>query len=160
MEPMRIRPIHGLLLVLFAFGALYGADWLFEGGLRQSSFERVAPGTDGQVKIDLGSLQNGQVRFFRFLNTSNQEVKFFVGRDVHGVVQVGFDANEVCAKRKRGYRADGEWMVCRTCDKSFRLAETNSNPGGCAPVALVHRVVGTELLLAESDILAGWRLFS
>lgn len=156
---MRIRPLHAFLLVLLAFEALYGADWLFEGGMRRSDYERVAPGADGQVAIDVSAIGNGQVRFFRFLNTSNQEVKFFVGRDVSGAVQVGFDASEVCAKRKRGFRADGEWMVCRTCDKAFRLSETNANPGGCAPVALAHRVVGTQLLLAESDILAGWRLF-
>lgn len=156
---MRIRPVHAVLLVLLAFGALYGADWLFEGGLRRSDYERVAPGADGLLAIDVSAMGNGQVRFFRFLNTSNQEVKFFVGRDVGGIVQVGFDASEVCAKRKRGFRADGEWMVCRTCDKSFRLSETNSNPGGCAPVALAHRLVGTQLVLAESDILAGWRLF-
>ncbi len=157
---MRIRPFHAALVVLFAFGALYGADWLFEGGLRQSDFERVSPGPDGQVTIDVASLPNGGVRFFRFLNTGNQEVKFFVGRDVSGVLQVGFDANEQCAKRGRGYRADGEWLVCRTCDKSFRLSETNANHGGCSPVALAHRLVGTQLVLAESDILAGWRLFS
>ncbi len=157
---MRIRPVHGLLLVLLAFGALYGADWLFEGGLRQSNFERVMPGPGGQVAIDVSALQNGDVKFYRFLNTSNQEVKFFIGRDVQGVVQVGFDASEVCAKRKRGFKHDGEWMTCRTCDKAFRLAETNANPGGCAPVALPHRVEGTQLLIAESDILTGWRLFT
>lgn len=157
---MRIRPLHALLFVLLAFGALYGADWLFEGGLRQSNFERVSPGADGQVAIDVAALKDGEVHFYRFLNRANQEVKFFVGRDVQGVVQVGFDASEVCAKRKRGFKADGEWMVCRTCDKSFRLSETNSNPGGCAPLAMAHRLVGSQLILAESDILAGWRLFN
>jgi uncharacterized membrane protein len=157
---MRIRPYHALLFVLVAFGALFGADWLFEGGIRQSDFERVTPGSDGQVTIDVAALKNGDVRFYRFLNRANQEVKFFVGRDLQGVVQVGFDASEVCAKRKRGFKHDGEWMVCRTCDKAFRVAETNSNPGGCAPVALAHRLSGSQLILAESDILAGWRLFS
>lgn len=157
---MRIRPIHALILIFITFGAIYGADWLIEGGLRQSSYERVAPDADGRVIVEVSGLAQGNVRFFRFLNTSNQEVKFFVGRDVQGAVQVGFDANEPCAKRKRGYRADGEWMVCRTCDKSFRLAEVNANRGGCAPVALAHRLDGTRLILAETDILAGWRLFN
>lgn len=157
---MRIRPLHALLLVFVAFGAIYGADWVIDGGFRQSSFERVTPGPDGEVEIDIGGLGNGQVRFFRFLNAANQEVKFFVGRDTAGVVQVAFDANESCAKRKRGYRADGEWMVCRTCDKAFRLTETNANHGGCSPVALPHRLAGNRLRLTEGEILAGWRLFN
>src|SRR4028119_2393362 len=81
------------------------------------------------------------------------------GRDRAGHVQVAFDANEPCAKAKRGFRAEGEWLVCNKCDKSFRLAEVNAGGGGCKPVPLEHRVSGDELVIAEADILAGWRLF-
>jgi uncharacterized membrane protein len=72
---------------------------------------------------------------------------------------VGFDANEICFKRKRGYQHDDDWLVCRVCDKSFRLSEVNSGAGGCAPVPLRHQVEGDQVVLAEADILEGWRLF-
>jgi Predicted membrane protein len=49
--------------------------------------------------------------------------------------------------------------VCNKCDKSFRLAEVNAGGGGCKPVPLEHRVSGDELVIAEADILEGWRLF-
>jgi uncharacterized membrane protein len=74
-------------------------------------------------------------------------------------LQVAFDANESCAKTKRGYRHEGEWLVCNKCDKSFRLAEVNAGGGGCNPVPLAHAVEGEELVIAEADILGGWRLF-
>ena len=155
----RFKPIHGALLVLVFVGIILVAEMALEGRLGGSGFERVSPGRDGSVRIEVADLEPQEVRFYRFLNSGNQEVKFFVGRDAAGHVQVAFDANEACAKTKRGYRHEGEWLVCNKCDKSFRLAEVNAGGGGCKPVPLAHRLQGEELLLAEADILQGWRFF-
>ena len=155
----RFKPIHGVFVVLVFVAAILVGELALEGRFGRSGFERVSPGSDGTVRIDVSDLSPQEVRFFRFLNSGNQEVKFFVGRDAAGQVQVGFDANEPCAKAKRGYRAEGEWLVCNKCDKSFRLAEVNAGGGGCKPVPLEHRVDGDDLVIAEADILKGWRLF-
>ena len=155
----RFRPIHGIFVVPLFMGAILVADYALEGRLGQAGYERVAPERDGTVAIDLAGLEPRQVRFYRFLNTSNQEVKFFVGRDAEGHLQVAFDANEVCAKGKRGYRSEGDWVVCNKCDKAFRLAEVNAGGGGCKPVPIAFREADDQLVLAESEILKGWRLF-
>lgn len=159
MRGMRLRPWHALVVVAVAIAGLIVAEYYFEGGSRRSSYTRVSPGADGSIAVELADLKAGDVRFYQFLNAANQEVDFFVGRDKDGTVEVAYDASEVCAKRRRGFRHDGEWMVCNTCDKAFRLTEVNANPGGCAPVALKHRVEGSRLLLTQDDVLAGWRLF-
>ncbi|HSN87206.1 MAG TPA: Fe-S-containing protein [Thermoanaerobaculia bacterium] len=156
---MRFKPIHGILVVLAFVGAVVAAELAVEGRLGQGSRERVSPDRDGLVRIAAEGLAPRQVRFFRFLNPSNQEVPFFVGRDDAGHLQVAFDANEPCAKAKRGYRHEGEWVVCNKCDKAFRLSEVNEGRGGCYPVPLKFREEGGELILAEADILTGWRLF-
>lgn len=157
----RFKPLHGVFLVLVFVAAILAGDLALEGRLGASGFERVAPGQDGNVRISLAQLQPLDVRFFRFLNPGNQEVKFFVGRDAGGHVQVAFDANELCAKTKRGYKHDDgdEWLVCKKCDKSFRLSEVNKGGGGCNPVPVRHQVRGDELVIAEADILQGWRYF-
>lgn len=154
----RFRPIHGVLVVLVFIAAVLGADYLLEGRL-SGGLERVGPGPDGNVRVSLAGLEPQQVRFYQFLNAGNQEVRFFVGRDAAGDVQVGFDANEICFKTKRGYRHEGEWLVCNKCDKSFRLAAVNAGGGGCNPIPLRHQVQGEEVLIAEADVLGGWRLF-
>ncbi|HEX3126290.1 MAG TPA: Fe-S-containing protein [Thermoanaerobaculia bacterium] len=153
----RFKPIHGVFVVLVFVAAILGADYVLEG--RRSGFERVSPGRDGQVRISLAGLGPQEVRFFQFLNAGNQEVHFLVGRDAAGNVQVAFDANETCAKTKRGFRHEGEWLVCNKCEKSFRLADANRGGGGCNPVPLRHRVEGGEVVIAENDVLGGWRLF-
>lgn len=156
---MRFKPVHGVLVVLAFVGAVVAAELAVEGRLGAGARERVAPGRDGLVRIAVEEIAPRQVRFYRFLNPSNQEVLFFVGRDDSGHLQVAFDANEPCAKAKRGYRHEGEWVVCNKCDKAFRLSEVNEGRGGCYPVPLKFKEETGELILAEADILTGWRLF-
>ncbi|HEY3570348.1 MAG TPA: Fe-S-containing protein [Thermoanaerobaculia bacterium] len=154
----RFKPVHGVLIVLAVLGVIWGAEVALEGRLNSSGFQKVSPDR-GQVRINVADLKPQEVRFFQFLNAGNQEVHFFVGRDRGGQLQVAFDANEQCAKFKRGYRHEGEWMVCNKCDKAFRLTGINSGGEGCSPIPVQHQVAGSELVLAESDILRGWRLF-
>lgn len=155
----RFKPIHGILVVLVFLGIILVADLALEGRLGGSRYERVSPDREGMVRVDVADLQPLEVRYFRFLNTGNQEVKFFVGRDGTGELQVAFDASESHARVGRGFRHEVEWMVDNKCDTAVRLAEVNAGGGGCRPVPLAHRVRGDELLLAETDILQGWRYF-
>lgn len=155
-----MRPIHAFILVLLFGGLVWAADFAIDGGFsRDSLHERVTPGRDGTVRIEVGDLAPNAVRFYRFLNAGNQEVKFFIGRDTGGHIQVAFDANEVCYKLQRGYTANDGWMTCNKCDKSFELTGINAGGGGCKPVPLVHRVEGETVVLNENDILTGWRYF-
>ncbi|HYU33185.1 MAG TPA: Fe-S-containing protein [Thermoanaerobaculia bacterium] len=155
----RFKPVHGIVLVLLFVGVVLLAELAFEGKLASSQMQRVSPDRNGMVRISLAGLQPLQVRFYQFLNAGNQEVHFLVGRDPAGHVAVAFDASEDCAKNKRGFRPEGEWLVCNKCDKAFRLAEVNAGGGGCKPVPLEHQVDGDEVVIAEADILKGWRLF-
>jgi uncharacterized membrane protein len=155
----RFRPIHGILIVALFVAAVLLGELALEGRLGGSGYQLVTPDREGAVRISLADLKPADVHFYRFLNRGNQEVKFFVGRDAAGQVQVAFDADETCAKFKRGFRHEGEWVVCNKCDKSFRLSTVNEGGGGCKPAPLAYRVEGRELRLAENEILQGWRYF-
>lgn len=159
-EPMgSFRPIHGIFIVVLVLAGVLFADYALDGGARRAGQERVQPGPDGLVRIDVSSLESPMVRYFHFINAGNQEVEFFVSRDRSGELQVAFDANEVCYKKRRGYRAEGDWVVCNACDKAFRIAEINDGGGGCKPVPLEFQVTGNQLLLREDAVLRGWRYF-
>ncbi len=156
---MSFRPWHGIVIVLLASAGLLVGQYAAEGGFSRSRYERVAPQKDGLVHLDASGIGPEQVRFFQFLNTGNQEVFFFVGRDAGGTIHVAYDANEICFKSMRGYRHEGAFVTCNKCDKSFRIDSVNSGGGGCTPIPLAHRLAGNELLITESDVLAGWRYF-
>ena len=152
----RFKPIHGLLLVpLFVVGV-----FLLAGGFGLSRHDRVSPDREGEVRIPVSDLEPSEVRFYRFLNRGNQEVKFLVGRDHTGTIQVGFDASETHARVGRGFRHEGDWLVDNKCDTASRLENVNQGGGGCRPVPLEHHLEGQELVLREADILKGWRLFN
>ena len=155
----KLRPIYAAAIVLL-FGALVAlADYALDGGFRQAGYQRVAPDKSGRLALDVSQLSVGQANFYRFLNYGNQEVKFFLARDLHGEIHAAFDANEICYKTKRGYRHEGEWVVCNKCDKAFRVVGVNEGGGGCKPVPLKHQVAGDQVILQERDVLAGWRFF-
>lgn len=153
----RFRPIHGVLLVVALMAAVLGAEMLLSKN--RNRYQRVAPDPQGRVVIEVGDLDALEVRHFRFLNAGNQEVKFFVGRDESGALQVAFDASENDFKLKRGFRADGAWIVNNKCETSIRLSEVNRQPSGCSPVPLPFRTEGDRLVLTENDVLGGWRYF-
>jgi|CXWL01.1.fsa_nt_gi uncharacterized membrane protein len=152
----RMRPLYGFLLV----PVLVVGIFLAAGGFRFGEFTRVGPDPDGQVRVAAADLGPNEVHFYRFLNRGSQEVKFFVGKDAGGTLQVGFDASESHAKVGRGFRHQGEWMIDGKCETASRLAEVNQGGGGCRPVPLAHRLEGQTVVIAESDILKGWRLFN
>jgi len=156
---MRLRPVHAVLVVAIVIAGVLGAQYFLDGGAARASYIQVRPDAQGSVEIPVKDLTPGNVRFYRFLNRANQEIDFFIGRDAGGTVQAGFDASEVCMKKRRGFRHEGEWMVCNFCDKAFHLKDVNADGGGCAPAALKHRVEGDRVLLTENDLLTGWRLF-
>ena len=93
------------------------------------------------------------------LGTLQGEDQCGPGGTEHGLApqtERGVGAGEV----GRGFRHEGEWLVDNKCDTASRLSQVNEGGGGCRPVPLRHRLDGSQLVLAESDILQGWRLFS
>ncbi len=155
---MKLTPKTGTFLVLGFLGLFLGLELAADSWFGKAKLELVKP-IDGVVKIDLRDFAPLEVRFYRFLNAGNQEIEFLVGRDEQGVVQVGFNTSENHYKTRRGFSAQGEWIIDNKCETSTRLSGVNESSGVCRPIALKHEVVGDELILQEPDILAGWRYF-
>ena len=155
----RFRPLHAMALVALFVAAVVAADYALEGGFGRSGYTRVGPDEDGRVVLDVSEIAPGDVRFYRFLNYGNQEVRFLVGRDGEGELQVGFDASETHSKLGRGFRHEGDWLVDNKCDSAVRLESVNEGGRGCRPVPLPHTVEGDRLVLTEANILRGWRYF-
>lgn len=153
----RFRPAHALALVLVVLAGVLGAERLLSGGANR--FTRVSPDAQGAVTLAVGDLAPLEARFYRFLNSGNQEVRFFVGRDEAGALFAAFDASDNDFKMNRGFRAHDGWMVNNKCESSFRMREINSHPSGCAPVPVRFRAAGDQVVLAEDDLLTGWRYF-
>jgi len=153
----RFRPLHAVLLVVLFLAAVLGADRLFSGN--SNRFTRVRPDARGVVRIPVGELGVEEARFYRFLNSGNQEVRFLVGRDAGGALFAAFDAADSDFKMNRGFSAEDGWVVNNKCESSFRMGEVMSHPSACAPVPIRFLAEGDDIVFAESDLLVGWRYF-
>jgi uncharacterized membrane protein len=115
----------------------------------------TSAGSGTDVAVPLADLADGSARFYRFTTTAGTEVRFFVMRSSDGVVRAAFDSCDVCYREKKGYRQDGDAMVCVNCNQRFRSTDINEVRGGCNPAPLDRTVRDGQVLLSAAALNAG-----
>ncbi len=139
-----------LLVTLFSLSS-------FAGWSLFSQYETVQV-KDGEVKIDLADIDDGEAHYYVY-KKNNREIKFFVIKSPDGIMRAAFDACDVCYPEKKGYSQDGDYMVCNNCGQRFHSNRVNVVKGGCNPAPLTRQVVGKQLVIKEQDIAPGSRYF-
>jgi len=88
-------------------------------------------------------------------------IRFFAVKASDGTIKTGFDSCDVCYASNKGYRQEGDYMICNNCGNRYPiigLGTENKNPGGCWPGYLPSAIDGDNLVIKESDLQAGaWR---
>lgn len=145
---------------VFASGAILAiaiavvAGWFIFGEQVADGPEIVTAAQDGQIRLAASDFSDGKARFYRFQGKSGP-VDFFVVQSKDGVIRSAFDTCDVCYKALKGYRQEGDEMVCNNCDQKFRTDMINVVKGGCNPAPLKRQQAGDTLVIAASDIETG-----
>ncbi len=133
--------------------------FLLIAGCKNKITGNTVSDTDDYIKILLSDLSN-TAKFYSF-NYNVVDIKYFVVLDSNGKPKTAFDACDVCYANKKGYRQQGNYMVCNNCGKTFsidNLGTENKNPGGCWPGYLPNTIDGNNLIIKKSDLKKGvWR---
>ena len=140
----------GLLGVLIAAAV---AGWFFLGQGTTGGIAAVKA-VNGLVNLKVADVDDGQAHYFKFA-TDKGDISFFVVKSVDGVMRAAFDACDVCYREKKGYRQEGDFMICNNCGQQFRTDLVNEVKGGCNPAPLTRRIDGGRLAIAQADILKG-----
>jgi hypothetical protein len=84
-------------------------------------------------------------------------IRYFAVLDDLGEPHVAFDACDSCYPADKGYRQEGDLMVCNNCGNSYGIEDlgTQNRGGGCWPGFLPFTETDTELLILVSDLEAG-----
>ncbi len=144
----KIIGILGVVVVAAAVAGWFLLGQGVSGGIASVQAE------NGIVNLKVSDVDDGQAHYFTFA-TDRGDIKFFVVKSVDGVMRAAFDACDVCYKEKKGYRQEGDFMICNNCDQQFRTDLVNEVKGGCNPAPLARRVNGGHLTIAQADILKG-----
>jgi uncharacterized membrane protein len=110
------------------------------------------------VRIPLAALDSGKVLFLS-LKADGPELHYFALKSTDGAYRAALDACDVCFRATKGYRQDGDTVVCRNCNQPFPCNKIGETKGGCNPHGLPHRIDGKFLVILKADILAGKRYF-
>jgi hypothetical protein len=131
------------------------AFFIFGGG--SSGFTAVRAEA-GMVRIPVAEVNDGYAHYYTY-DDRGRDVNFFVLRSSDGVIRAAFDACDVCFQEKKGYRQEGDIMVCNNCGQRFPSVQINVLKGGCNPAPLDRAVQGDYLVMKASDIQQGGYYF-
>ena len=116
------------------------------------------PIRDGAVRLPVSTFDDGQARWYTYPG-QGKDIQFFVLKSSDGVIRAAFNACDVCYLSKKGYRQEGDEMVCNNCGQRFPSKLINEVRGGCNPSPLERTIEGDELVIQVDDILAGANYF-
>jgi uncharacterized membrane protein len=111
------------------------------------------------IRIPLADLNSGKAKFFDYTLPDNRRVRFFAIKSTDGAYRAAMDACDTCFHAKRGYRQEGEEMVCNNCGLKFHSNLINEVSGGCNPVGLPRAIEGDQLVIKMSELESRGRYF-
>jgi hypothetical protein len=127
------------------------------GGGGSSSFAVVTP-VGEEVRIPLAEINDGRAHFYTFKGKGSgrdKDINFFILKSSDGVIRAAFDSCDVCYQERKGYRQEGDRMVCNNCGQQFPSVKINELRGGCNPAPLERAIEGDYLVVKVSDIGVG-----
>ena len=115
--------------------------------------------TDGRVTLPAADLADGKARHY-VLNQGGTDIRFFLVKSPDGRIRAAFDACDVCYPENKGYKQDGEAMVCVNCGRRFHTSKVGEVHGGCNPAPLAVTVSGADVVIGLADLAAGTGYFT
>jgi uncharacterized membrane protein len=112
------------------------------------------PNQENEVRISTSDINDGQAHYYSY-KSGSKTIRYFVLKSSDGIYRAAFDACDTCYREKRGYRQEGDFMVCNNCGQRFQSTKINVVKGGCNPAPLTRTEDGNELIIKTSDIEAG-----
>jgi len=103
-------------------------------------------------------MSDGHAHFFTY-DSGRGKVHFFILKSSDGIIRAAFDSCDICFSERKGYRQEGDFMVCNNCGQIFPSTKINELRGGCNPAPLERQMEGEYLVLKTSDIEFGSMYF-
>ncbi|MEW6486649.1 MAG: DUF2318 domain-containing protein [Thermodesulfobacteriota bacterium] len=109
----------------------------------------------GEVSHPAADFDDGRARFYEHRTEGGPVLRYFVLKSSDGVIRSAFDACDACWRAGKGYRQDGDEMVCQNCRMRFPSVKVMEVKGGCNPAPLPNQVRDGKVVIQVGDILSG-----
>jgi len=109
---------------------------------------------NGEVKLNAFEFDDNQVRFYNIEMPSGKTIYFFVVKDKNGIYRAAASACQVCFKTYKGFRQEGNEMVCNNCGNRYPIEKIATEKGGCnpGPINPNLEVKNGQIIIKQVDI--------
>jgi len=145
--------VAGILAVAVAAVSAGMLDGFFKKSPAENAKAAGVVETADAVKIPLKALDSGKALFLS-LESGGRQYYYFALKSRDGAYRAALDACDVCFQSNRGYRQQGDLMVCNNCGQTFPSNRVAEIKGGCNPHPLARRIEGQYLVIGKADIVA------
>ena len=150
-------------VVLFAGIGSVAYSGVFGDLFKKSPAETAKAGgvveTSDAVRIPLKTLDSGKALFLS-MESEGRQLYYFALKSPDGKYRAALDTCDVCFRTNRGYRQEGDQMVCNNCGQKFACDKIGEVKGGCNPHPLAHKEEAGVMVIRKSDIVAGKEYFA
>jgi len=143
-----INKMNKKILIWILIVIVIGGFFVFKGGITGG----VIGASDKTIKISLSEISEN-ANFYEF-----EGIRYFIVKSKERDVKTAFDACDVCYGSKKGYRQEGENMICNNCGNKYSisgLGTENLKGGGCWPGYLPSKIEGDYIVIKKSDLEKG-----
>ncbi len=143
-------------IILIIFGILIIAGAFFMFSEKSKITGNVIESSSNDIIISLSEISE-QAKWYEY-QSGTANIKYFVVRASDGSIKTAFDACDVCFRSKKGYRQEGNFMICNNCGNKYPisgLGTENQAGGGCWPGYLPSKIEGNNLVIKVSDLKKG-----
>jgi len=151
--------VAGMLVLAFAAVSAGMLDSLIKKSPAESAKAAGVVETADAVKIPQKALDSGKALFLS-LESEGWQLYYFALKSRDGAYRAALDACDVCFRTNRGYRQEGDQMVCNNCGQKFSCDKIGEVKGGCNPHPLAHKEEAGVMVIRKADIVAGKDYFA
>lgn len=88
---------------------------------------------NGEILLNKDMFSDGKAKFYNVLMPDGKTIYFFVVMDKNGVYHAAANACVVCSKTYKGFRQEGNEIVCNNCGNRYPVEKIATEKGGCNP---------------------------
>jgi high-affinity iron transporter len=140
----------------FVFIAMVTAEFIYTQGVSALSAATEVTFVNGRVSIPLAQVSDGDLHRFQ-AQENGTAIRFWLYQKPDGKIATVFDACEICGSI--GFYKTANGVACKNCGAPINPQSVGTT-GGCNPVPLKATQTADAVILQETDVAAGGRMFA
>ena len=88
---------------------------------------------NNEIKLSAAIFSDNKARFYNVEMPDSEIIYFFVVKDKNGIYRAAASACQVCFAVGRGFRQEGDEIVCNNCGNRYPIEKIATEKGGCNP---------------------------